>query len=466
MGLRQGGGGGLTPGITCKEKLDCLVFNICTEETMSCAVKGQSVGEISLRQADRFNERQCPRGQTLCCNPVPGTILETRIGLVTGADPLGDFGSPDPEIPGPEICLQPQLRAVINFDFGVTCGKRDSRVYYQAQLSDADGGVGDVTNPGEWPWAVLIFDGEKYIGSGALVENDVVVTTATKVKDYENNPGALTVRLGDFDPRQDGPNIDEDFAHVDMDVICVRIHPRADYPTTLGYNVAVLKMRIKETENIQVQAKILASSVVDVRSAPERPANRPEGVSGFKRNPDKAVDAPTLELRIGLLADINSEVDPLGETRRGGGDVDIFLARSYINTVCLATSTRQFSPGTRCWVAAWGNGRKVQREVDIPLVSTAECERKLRPEFQSRGVPSWDLSPSEICAGGERGKDTCEGEGGAPLVCLDQNTDQFYAVGLVGYGFDCENEIPAVYTNLADPEIKSFIEGAFSNNFC
>ena len=47
-----------------------------------------------------------------------------------------------------------------------------------------------------------------------------------------------------------------------------------------------------------------------------------------------------------------------------------------------------------------------------------------------------------------------------------QDTDQFYAVGLVGYGFGCEDAIPAVYTNLADPEVKSFIESAFSQNFC
>ena len=31
------------------------------------------------------------------------------------------------------------------------------------------------TNPGEWPWAVLIYDGDKYIGAGALVDNRVVV---------------------------------------------------------------------------------------------------------------------------------------------------------------------------------------------------------------------------------------------------------------------------------------------------
>ena len=116
-------------------------------------------------------------------------------------------------------------------------------------------------------------------------------------------------------------------------------------------------------------------------------------------------------------------------------------------------------------------------------MSKAECERRLRPEFSARGVASWDLHSSELCAGGELGVDACGGEGGAPLVCLDevidissvskfqwlfmQGSDQYYAVGLVGYGLGCKDAIPAVYTNLAEPSIKSFIKEAIGNsNYC
>jgi len=110
---------------------------------------------------------------------------------------------------------------------------------------------------------------------------------------------------------------------------------------------------------------------------------------------------------------------------------------------------------------------RTREHVELATVlSKTECEARLRPEFRSRGVNSWDLHSSEICAGGEPGVDSCDGEGGAPLVCLDENTDQFYAVGLVGYGFGCEDAIPAVYTNLANSEVKRFIESAFSRNFC
>ena len=58
--------------------------------------------------------------------------------------------------------------------------------------------------------------------------------------------------------------------------------------------------------------------------------------------------------------------------------------------------------------------------MDLPLVGRAECNQLLAPEFRGRGVTSWaGISPSELCAGG-RGKDACAGEGGAPLVCLDE----------------------------------------------
>ena len=239
------------------------------------------------------------------------------------------------------------------------------RVYHQLRLSKEEGGEGEVTNPGEWPWAALIFNGRDYVGSGVLLDNDVVVTTATKVKDFLRRPDDLTIRVGDFDPTTDFPNSVEDFPHVEMDVDCIKIHPRADYPDTLRYNVAVLKMHVRQPRDAAPEEPERASavSVVDIRSAPRRPANQPEGVRGFRRNQDKEeAYGDEISLRQGLLSDLNNEVDPLGEPISGDA-VDSFMPRSYINTACLPRSTRQFLPGTRCWVAAWGRGLREQREV-------------------------------------------------------------------------------------------------------
>ena len=246
------------------------------------------------------------------------------------------------------------------------------RVYHQARKSRDEGGSGEVTNPGEWPWAVLIFSGNKYVGSGVLLDNDVVVTTATKVKEYENIPDALTVRLGDFNPNRQGPNEQEDFPHVETEVDCVKVHPQSSFPDSLEYNVAVLKLRIDSSPLTATERQVPNApiSVVDIRSAPRRPANVPQGVEGSRRNKDKDAQYISVrqaggeffEVRSGLLSDINEEFDPLGEPV-SGEPVDSFLARSYINTACMPQSQSSFPAGSQCWVAAWGKGLQEQREV-------------------------------------------------------------------------------------------------------
>ena len=48
-----------------------------------------------------------------------------------------------------------------------------------------------------------------------------------------------------------------------------------------------------------------------------------------------------------------------------------------------------------------------------------------------------------------------------------QKRDQFFAVGLVNYGFGCYGSVPSVYVNLADPVVKDFIVKAIGNDeFC
>merc|ERR1712037_66231 len=131
-----------------------------------------------------------------------------------------------------------------------------------------------------------------------------------------------------------------------MDVDCIKLHPRAEGRLSRlpeVYNVAVLKMRV----SLRQAAKPFtpsAASVVDIRSAPLRPANRPEGVFGSMRNERKDEEyGDEISLRRGLLSDLNNEVDPLGEPI-SGDPVDSFLARTYINTVCLPPDSSFLEP--------------------------------------------------------------------------------------------------------------------------
>ena len=61
----------------------------------------------------------------------------------------------------------------------------------------------------------------------------------------------------------------------------------------------------------------------------------------------------------------------------------------------------------------------VQRKVDIPIYpDRTECNKRLKNALPVARRPDFQLSPGEICAGGEENKDTCDGDGGAPLVCI------------------------------------------------
>ena len=256
------------------------------------------------------------------------------------------------------------------------------------------------------------------------MDNDIVVTAGHKVKNFVNNPSGLTVRLGDWNPNtRDNA---EEHPHVEKSVKCARIHPDADLENTLANNVAVLKLsqndKIITTSLTKAQRDV--ASVIDMKAAPSRPADRPEGVKGSSKNDRESF----LDLRIGLVAH-NEALDPLGEElkRVTRPTQQVEITPSYINTICLPKNERQFrNHDENCWVAAWGQNLKRQREVDLPLVTDSQCERRLRPIFEERGVKNWKLQPSEICAGGVRNKDTCQGEGGAPLVCYYRVSYQAY----------------------------------------
>ena len=245
------------------------------------------------------------------------------------------------------------------------------------------------------------------------MENDVVVTVGHKMKDFVGNPGRLSVRLGDWDPNVEVQNVEntaEEIPHIKVQVVCVKIHPDAKLRSTLDNNIAVLKLG-SVVVDVTDSRRMLIADVVRFRKGPKRPANNPKGVKGFSIvNGTSALDAV-----LGLVSDVPNEILGLRQITE--------VPKSYINTVCLPESEEQFQNyADNCWVAAWGDKLERQREVDIPLVSKPECERRLRPVFKEKGHENWTLKPSEMCAGGEPDKDTCKGEGGAPLVCYDRVT--------------------------------------------
>ena len=87
-----------------------------------------------------------------------------------------------------------------------------------------------------------------------MLDNNVVVTVGHKVKDFENNPSSLTVRLGDWNPLENDETVEE-FPYIEVPVDCVKVHPDADLDASLENNVAVLKLKTSEPEEPSAQLK-------------------------------------------------------------------------------------------------------------------------------------------------------------------------------------------------------------------
>jgi len=176
-----------------------------------------------------------------------------------------------------------------------------------------------------------------------------------------------------------------------------------------------------------------------------------------------------------------------------------FTFTASVGHVCLPSPQQQVKKDATC--VATGHGREIYkfgsysrdlRKVNLPIWSNVDCQDTLNEEFFTNKLPSkWEIHPSFICAGGKDQEDTCEGDGGGPLVCsslqletkgkvveviLDENDDIFsevdenddifsemdlrdantesgkiVQVGVVAWGIECGKEgMPSVYSSVIE----------------
>ncbi|CAL8086660.1 unnamed protein product [Orchesella dallaii] len=84
---------------------------------------------------------------------------------------------------------------------------------------------------------------------------------------------------------------------------------------------------------------------------------------------------------------------------------------SHIGPVCLSDDLQPVA-GQRCFASGWGKNlygkegsyQTILKKVDLPTIPNRECQSLLR---ETRLGPRFRLHESFVCAGGEKGKDTC-----------------------------------------------------------
>ncbi|XP_072946210.1 transmembrane protease serine 9-like [Epargyreus clarus] len=117
----------------------------------------------------------------------------------------------------------------------------------------------------------------------------------------------------------------------------------------------------------------------------------------------------------------------------------------FIRPICLPLKDYNidFTNGTRFTVAGWGSDNvrqmtDVKKAVFLPYVPTEDCQSPLPDNHY-------------ICAGGEEGEDSCNGDSGGPLMYVDSKWNWKYViVGVVSSGYRyCGTEgYPGFYTSV------------------
>ena len=122
-----------------------------------------------------------------------------------------------------------------------------------------------------------------------------------------------------------------------------------------------------------------------------------------------------------------------------------------ISPICLPTKSQFLNnryDGVNMMVAGWGRTEnssqsKIKLKLEVPVNSEQECSTL----YKKHGAI---LNDGQICAGGQKGKDSCSGDSGGPLMYLERTPPEYnwYLYGIVSFGpIQCgTKDFPGIYT--------------------
>uniref|UniRef100_A0AAQ4QPI7 Transmembrane serine protease 15 n=1 Tax=Gasterosteus aculeatus aculeatus TaxID=481459 RepID=A0AAQ4QPI7_GASAC len=118
----------------------------------------------------------------------------------------------------------------------------------------------------------------------------------------------------------------------------------------------------------------------------------------------------------------------------------------FIQPLCLPAEGQEFTAGTRCLIAGWGQTSEqgdlpdVLQETNVALLVQDQCQHQL---------PEYNITSSMLCAGHpEGGVDSCKGDSGGPLIYEDNG--HWILIGVTSFGIGCGRpQRPGVYTRVS-----------------
>jgi len=143
------------------------------------------------------------------------------------------------------------------------------------------------------------------------------------------------------------------------------------------------------------------------------------------------------------------------------GNIHLFglSDHTFVSPICLPWNSGDpgysTSPGEELTVTGWGSTTnslaKVNENYEKYQAATGTLQKVKLPSLDYNAcVETFEIVDYNIqlCAGGEKGKDSCKGDSGGPLVKISDST--YYQVGVVSFGSQrCGNRVPAMYTRIS-----------------
>ncbi|XP_025027099.1 granzyme A-like [Python bivittatus] len=114
-----------------------------------------------------------------------------------------------------------------------------------------------------------------------------------------------------------------------------------------------------------------------------------------------------------------------------------------MKTIPLPDPTNDIKVGTPCTVTGWGTISKRRRFMTLHEANVTILDRNICNDKKHYNSHPF-LTTKMVCAGEKkRGKDSCVGDSGGPLICSGEQR------GIISYVKKCDNpQYPGIYTQL------------------